>query len=38
MPHFSEVLVSPFQVKKLNYDDFEDSDNQANILNEFTKK
>jgi hypothetical protein len=36
--HFTEVSVSPFQVKKPNYDDFEDSDNQANTLNEFAKK
>ena len=36
--HFPEASVSPFQVKKLNCDDFEDLDNQANILNEFAKK
>jgi hypothetical protein len=35
---FSKASVSPFQFKKLNYDDIEDSDNQANILNEFAKK
>ena len=27
-----------FKLKKPNYDDFEDSNNQANILNEFAKK
>jgi hypothetical protein len=36
--HFPKASVSPFQVKKPNYIDFEDSDNQANTLNEFAKE